>query len=172
VRSPRIALAVAALALAGCGYRVTGRGGTIPKNIQTVAIPAFQNATTRYRLPELLAGELTREFNTRTRYRVVENRNTADAVLEGSILQVNSNPTIFDPATGRASAVQINAQVQVTLRNRATGEILFTRPSVEIRDRYEISVDPGTYFDETGVALERLSRTAAHAIVSTILEDF
>jgi hypothetical protein len=172
VRRPGVALALAALALAGCGYRVTGRGGTLPKNIQTVAIPAFQNATTRYRLPELLAGALTREFNTRTRYRVVEDRNTADAVLEGSILQVISNPTIFDPATGRASAVQINAQVQITLRDRSTGATLFTRPSMEVRDRYEISVDPGTYFDETGVALERLSRVAAHTIVSAILEDF
>jgi hypothetical protein len=172
VRSPGLALAVAALALAGCGYRVTGRGGTIPAKIRTIAIPAFQNATTRYRLPELLAGALTREFNTRTRYRVVEDRNTADAVLEGTVLEVISNPTIFDPATGRASAVQVNAIMQVTLRERATGTLLFTRPRLEIRERYQISVDPGSYFDETGVALDRLSLTAARTIVSAILENF
>ena len=54
----------------GCGYHVSGKGDFLPKNVQTIAIPAFTNITARYKLPEKLASALTREFISRTRYQM------------------------------------------------------------------------------------------------------
>ena len=50
--------------------------------------------------------------------------------------------------------------------------MLFTRPSFEVRERYEISVDPRAYFEESDPAMERLSRDVARSVVSAILENF
>jgi hypothetical protein len=50
--------------------------------------------------------------------------------------------------------------------------VLFNRPNFEVHERYEISVDPKTYFDESTGAVDRLSREAARSIVSGILEQF
>ena len=72
--------------LTGCGYRVSGHSDLLPTTIKTIAIPAFGNATTRYRLTELMPRSLTREFITRTRYQVVADENDADAVLRGAVL--------------------------------------------------------------------------------------
>ena len=37
---------------------------------------------------------------------------------------------------------------------------------------YEVSLDPKVYFDESGTAMQRVSRDASRSIVSAILEAF
>ncbi len=159
-------------ALSGCGYRVAGRADMVPKNVKTIAIPSFGNATTRYRLTERIPAALTREFLSRTRYQIVADPNEADAVLSGGVAAYNFYPTIFDPATGRASGVQISVLMSVTLTDRSTGAVLFARNNFEVRERYEISTDQAAYFEESDTALERLSRDVARNVVSAILENF
>ena len=73
---------------------------------------------------------------------------------------------------GRATGVQAVVTLQLTLTDKATGAVLFSRPGVEFRERYEISVDPTSYFDESTAALERLSRDVARTVVSAVLENF
>lgn len=167
----RHALALTSL-LTGCGYHVGGKSDLLPKNIQTIAIPPFHNLTVRYKLADRVAGAITREFIARTRYQIVTDPTQADAVLSGTILSFQSYPTIFDPATGRAAGVQIQVNVQVTLSERATGKVLFTRPNYDFRERYEVSVDQAQYFEESDQALERLSRDLARTLLSFILEAF
>ena len=53
--------------------------------------------------------------------------------------------------TSRASGVQAIAYLQLMLMDKS-GKVLFNRPSMEIRERDEISVDAATYFDESGPA--------------------
>jgi len=164
-------IAALALTAAGCGYHVGGHADLMPKSIKTIAIPAFGNSTTRSRLPVMLTSDLTREFNTRTRYRIVADPNEADAVLHGSVVNFTNYPTIFDPASGRATGVQVIVNVQLKLTDRS-GKVLFYRPSAEFRERYEITTNPQAYFDESDTALSRLSQDVARSIVTAILEDF
>jgi outer membrane lipopolysaccharide assembly protein LptE/RlpB len=172
-RRPDLLLALfPILLLGGCGYHVSGTTDVLPKNVKTIAIPAFANITTRYKLSDLMSAALTREFISRTRYRVVADPAEADAVLSGSVINFIAYPTIFDPATSRAAGVQAIVMLQVTLRDRASSKVLFSRPHMEIRQNYEISVDAKTYFDESSAAMERLSRDLARTIVSAVLENF
>jgi hypothetical protein len=164
--------ALAAALAAGCGYHVAGRADLIPKEVKTIAIPAFGNATVRYKLAQLVPAAIGREFIARTRYTVIPDPDQADAVLTGSIVNFNNYPTVFDPVSGRATGVQVAVTLQLTLTERRTGRVLFTRNGFEFRERYEISVDPQAYFDESGTAVERLSRDVARTVVSAILEAF
>jgi len=158
--------------LLSCGYRIGGRADLLPSQVRSIAIPAWGNATVRYKFAERLPAALTREFLSRTRYRIVADPNEADAILNGSVLSYNAYPTVFDQATGRAAAVQLIVNLQVRLTERATGKVLFDRPNFEARQRYEISVDPGAYFEESGLALERLTVEVARSVVSAVLEGF
>lgn len=161
-----------AVVLSGCGYRVGGQADLLPEHIRTIAIPAFGNVTTRYKLTERLPGALTREFITRTRYRIVADPNDADAVLAGSVVNYMSAPTIFDQATGRAAGIQVSVFLNLTLTDRKTGNVLYQRNNFEARQRYEVSIEQREYFDESDVALDRLSREVARLAVSTVLEAF
>jgi RNase P/RNase MRP subunit p29 len=172
MRLPHLFLCFASLVLSSCGYHVAGRTDLLPKNVQTIAIPAFANITTRYKVSELLAGAITREFISRTRYQIVTDPNQADAVLTGSVVNFYSYPILLDPSTGRASSVQTIVMMQIYLRDRVTGAVLFSRPNIEFRQNYELSVDPRVYFDESDVAMDRLSRDVARSVVSAVLANF
>jgi outer membrane lipopolysaccharide assembly protein LptE/RlpB len=171
---PLTACAATALSLLapGCGYHVSGHADVLPKNIKTIAVPAFANATTRYRITERLPAAITREFIARTRYNIVADPNQADAVLTGTVMTYAAFPTTFDPQTGRASAVQVYVHLQIMLRDRKTGAVLYSRPDFEARERYEISTDPRAYLEESDPALERLSQYVARMVVSGVLENF
>jgi hypothetical protein len=164
---------IAGLALNSCGYHVAGKADLVPKDVHTIAIPAFANATVRYKLTDRLPEAITREFITRTHYQIVQDTQQADAVLRGAVVNYAAYPTLFDQATGRASGLQVNVTMQVSLVDRATGKVIFTRPNFEAHQRYEVSVtNIDQYFDESDAALQRLSRDVARDIVSAILENF
>jgi len=165
------AMAVA-LCGAGCGYHVAGKSDILPQTIHTIAITPFANRTVRYKLAQRLPADIAREFIERTRYKIVTDPKTADAVLDGAVLNFVSYPIIADQSTGRATVVQCSAYLKVTLTERATGKVLFTRPSFEVRERYEISIDPQAYFDESGAGIDRLGRDVAKDVVTSILEKF
>ena len=166
------AVLLLALAAAGCGYHVGGHTNLLPKTIKTIAIPAFGNVTIRYKLPGMLTADVSREFITRTHYRVVPDPGQADAVLQGAVVNFATYPTVFDPVSGRATAAQVEVTLQITLTDRATGKILFTRPGIAFRERYEITTDPQQYFDESETAMLRVSRDVARSVVTAILENF
>jgi outer membrane lipopolysaccharide assembly protein LptE/RlpB len=158
--------------LGGCGYHVAGKGDTLPPTLHTIAVPAFGNLTTRYRLTQWMPDALARELLTRTRFEVIAEPNEADAILRGAIISQQMAPLILDQSSGRASMVQIFVRLEVRLEDRRTGKMLFRSDNVEYRARYEIAVDQRAYFDESDAALERLSREVARTVVSRILEDF
>lgn len=160
------------VALTGCGYRVAGKADLLPRDLQTIAIPAFTNVTTNYKLTDRLPAAIGREFLSRTRYQVIGDPATADAVLKGGVVSVFAYPMNFDPVTGRAAAIQTHCVLQLTLTDRRTGKVLFTQPSLEFRQRYEISTTAEAYFDESTAAFQRLSQDVAQSVVSAILELF
>ena len=157
---------------AGCGYHVAGHADLMPKTIKTIAIPAFGNQTVHQKLSQLISEDLTREFNSRTRYRIVAEPDKADATLQGSVIQFLSGPNIVDQTSGRATGAQIIVILQLSLTDRQTGKVIFNRPRYEFRERYEISLDPQAYFDESGTAIMRLSRDVARSVITAILVDF
>ena len=93
----------------------------------------------------------------------------ADAVLTGAMISYNASPAVV---TSRAAGIQLSVVLQVRLTERAAGKVLFDRAALEARERYEISDDQVAYFEESDVALDRLSRDVARTVVSAILEAF
>ena len=160
-----------AVLLAGCGYHTAGSTNLLPKELHTIAIVPWSNATTQYKLSNYMAEAMSREIISRTHYNVVADPAKADAVLYGSVVNLFSNTTVLDPATGRGTGAQILVQTQIRLVGK-DGKVLFFRPNLEFRDRYEISVDPRQYLDESQATLERISRDVARSVVSAILESF
>lgn len=164
--------AVATVSLLSCGYHVGGKADLVPKTVQTIAIPAFGTLSTRYMLVDILPREIGREFTARTRFRIVYDPNTADAVLNGSITGVGVYPTVSDPTTNKSTSVRISVSLAATLLERTTGRVLYSRSNWSIHEDYATAVDPHQFFDESGPALDRLSHDIARDIVSAVVENF
>lgn len=144
----------------------------VPKGIQTIAVPPFANTTTHYALTDQLSKAISRELMERTRFHVDNDAGSADAVLKGSINRVSAYPVISDPTTAKATTMQLSVNVAVELVERATGKVLYANKSLDVRTYYQIAIDPHQYFDESGPALDRLTRELAASVVSSVVENF
>lgn len=157
---------------AGCGYHTAGHVVQLPDNVKTIAVPAFKNETTSYRVEQMLTASVVREFTTRTRYHVLnEASDDADAILRGTVLSTAASPLTYDTATGRAASVLVVVSVRVSLSDRQ-GKVLYQNPAYLFREQYEVSQDLASFFEEDSPAFRRLSQDFARTLVANILEGF
>lgn len=157
---------------AACGYQVAGKGNRLPPNIKTLAVPIFDNYSSRFRIEQTVAAAVTREFIERTSYRITPDTAGADATLEGSIKGVRSGVVTFDLNTGRATTLQIQVTAAVQLTDTHTKKVLFSNSNYIFREEYQISPSQSGLFEEDKPALDRLSRDFARTLVTDILENF
>jgi outer membrane lipopolysaccharide assembly protein LptE/RlpB len=160
------------LACEGCGYHAAGHAADLPENVKTIAVPAFKNETTTYRIEQMLTAAVVREFTTRTRYRILNTASDdADATLRGTVLSTVASPLTYDTTTGRAASVLVVVSMKVSLADRQ-GKVLYENPAYVFREQYEVSQDLTTFFEEDSPAFRRLSEDFARTLVSNILEGF
>lgn len=170
-RSTRLFALSFALLLAGCGYHVAGRGDALPKSIHTVAVPAFENLTTSYRIEQRLTSATVHEFIAATSYRI-SSANSADAVLRGKVLTVEAAPLLFDTRSGRATTMLVTVRCEVTLTQTDTQKVLFHTDKFIFRNEYEISTDIKSFFAEQDPALDRLAHDFAQRLVASVVQNF
>ncbi|HWG59597.1 MAG TPA: LptE family protein [Candidatus Acidoferrales bacterium] len=167
-----LAALIAGSACAGCGYRVVGASVRAPSNWKTIAIPAFKNDTTRYRIEQRFTQSVTREFLRRTKYRVVQDPQAADAVLRGEVLSIEATPVLFNGTTGEVTAMLLTVRTKVQLTDTKSGKMVYSNADMVFRQEYQISSDVRSFFEESDPALGRMSRDLAAEIVSNVLEGF
>ena len=175
VRAARIALGLAVLvgiAFAGCGYHVAGRASRLPSDWNSIAIPAFKNDTTRYRIEQRLTEAVIREFVERTKYRIVQNVEAADGVLHGEVRSVETSPVIFNSTTGEVELMIVTIHAKVLLVDNKTSKPLYESDDMVFRDEYQISSDVQSFFDEQSPALGRMAKDFAAKLVSNVVENF
>jgi hypothetical protein len=176
VPSFRPASAVFAIVLfavtTGCGYHVAGRADLVPKSIDTIAVLPFTSGSNRYKMSDKVQQAISRELISRTRFHVVRDPALADAVLEGSLGNVLIFPVVFDPQTFKTTVVQISGSVQAKLTDRKSGKVIYNLPGLGIQNSYQLSEYSRQYFDESGLALDRMATDIARTLVTGMLENF
>jgi len=161
-----------ALNWGGCGYHVAGRSGNLPSEWKTIAIPAFQNKTTNYRIEQRFTEAVIREFITRTKYRIVQDPALADAVLTGEVVSIETNPVLFEATTGQVTTMLVAVHTKVRLVDNRTEKSVYKNDDMVFRDEYQIPTDVTTFFEEQSPALDRMSRDFASHLVADVLENF
>jgi outer membrane lipopolysaccharide assembly protein LptE/RlpB len=160
------------MASTGCGYHTAGHAVQLPENVKTIAIPAFVNETSTYRIEQLLTTSVVREFTTRTHYRILNDPGeAADATMRGTVLSTSASPLTYNSTTGQAASVLVVVSMKVSLTDRQ-GKILYQNPSYLFREQYEVSQNLPSFFEEDSPAFRRLSQDFARTLVSNILEGF
>jgi hypothetical protein len=163
---------MAALAAAGCGYHVAGHAAHLPSEWKTIAVPAFQNDTTRYRIEQRFTEAVVREFITRTKYRIVPDAPSADGVLQGEVLSIDTTPVLFNATTGQVTTMLVTVHAKVALVDNQTQKPVYQNPDMVFRQEYQITSDVNSFFEQQDPALARMSRDLASHIVSNVLENF
>jgi hypothetical protein len=152
-----------------CYKPVTSTG--LPKNIKTVAVPAFQveAAGMRYRVESRFTEAVSKEIIRRGNgLKVQGTRNGADAVVEGNIRNFSFGGVLLD-SQGRARVYEVTIVAAVTIRDLRNNKILYDNQNLVFRDSFEFSQDPRSFFNEEDPAVQRMARSFAEAVVSAMV---
>jgi Lipopolysaccharide-assembly len=160
----------------GCGYALAGRGSALPANIVTIGIPQFVNQSIIGDIDRPLTDAVRIEFQGKGKYRVVSQVEGADAVLTGRIVSVVLQPVAFT-TNNQVSRNAIIATAFIEFREVATDRVIWAHPSFQVRDEYEVTTgtsatDANALLTGNLNALERLSKTFARTVVTSIFEAF
>jgi outer membrane lipopolysaccharide assembly protein LptE/RlpB len=172
--SHRVAAAFGVLlasALTGCGYHTAGSATHIPANVRTLAVPVFATQAQAYHTEMALTQAVVRELNTRTKYRILNTADAADAVLSGTVLTQTKIPLTYDSTSGETSSYLVTITVKVALTAR-DGRVLYQNDAFSYREQYQSTQDLNGSIREDPAAVNRLSRDFAQALVGDMLESF
>lgn len=168
----RSVVLMAALLLAGCGYHVVGHSSSLPAQWKAIAVPAFVNRTTHYRIEQRFTQAVIREFLARTSYKIVQNEDAADGTLHGEVLSIETSPILFDAKTGQVTTMLVTVHAKVELVSHEDQKVVFKNEDMVFREEYQISGDIVSFFEEQNPALDRMSREFAARVVGDVVEGF
>ena len=101
--------------LSGCVYSFTG--SSVPKHLKTIAIPLFEDQS-GFGEPGLKENFTTSLINLFVNDNSLEvaDRNTADSMLEGSIIAIQDAPSVISPGE-QVSSRRVTVNVHVTFQD-------------------------------------------------------
>jgi hypothetical protein len=92
--------------------------------------------------------------------------------LYGVVTGIGGGAVIFDQTTGRATTILVTVTMRARLVDRRTGKELYRNDNFVMREPYEISEDIPSFFEESGPAMDRVSRDFARRLVAEMRESY
>ncbi len=171
-----VLVAPAALALAGCGYALSGRGSFLPSYIKIVGVPPIENRSTFLDVENLLTERVRNELIGRGRYKVVPDA-IGDAVLSAIVSGISVYPVGFTDQN-LASRYVFALSMEVEFKSLRTGDVLWSNSSMTFRGEYELNtrgqavVEGATFVAQERAAFDRIATDVARTVVNAVLEAF
>lgn len=152
-------------------YKPVRKSG-LPEHVRTVAVPAFQNQAVRYRVEHRFTDAVMNEVIRRGKgLRVQSEPEGADIVIDGTIKSFAFYGVLLD-TQGRARIFEVAISAAVTVRDRVKNRVLYDNQDHTFRGEFEFTDDPRSFFNEEDPAVERLARSFAESLVSTLVNGF
>jgi hypothetical protein len=144
----------------------------LPTRIRTIAVPAFQNQALRYKIETRFTEAVINEIVRRGRgLRVQGEREGADAVIDGVIKSFDFGGVLIDER-GRGRVVAVTITASVTVRDQVENRVIYDNQNYTFRGEFEFANDPRSFFNEEDPAVQRMARSFAESVVSTLINGF
>ena len=144
----------------------------LPSHIKTVAVPAFQNTALRFKIEHRFTEAVMNELIHRGHgLRVQSEREGADAVIDGVVKNFGFGGVLLDDK-GRARIFEVSITAAVTVRDQHDNRVLYDNQNFVFRGEFEFANDPRNFFNEEDPAVQRMARSFAESIVSTLINGF
>jgi len=160
------------LLCAGCGYRFSPGGENIPPEIRTVFVEIFANKTSEANFENYIRSAFVDQFVRSSRFKLADARETADAVLRGSIEGLSSFPLSYR-ATNLAAEERLTVTMNVVFEDRLSGKAVWTGSSVQGTGDYTVdAANPTVTQTNRRNALTKLASDAAEKTYRLMMSGF
>lgn len=160
------------LITAGCGYRFSPGGEWIDSGIRTVFIDNMINATSEPYVEIYLRSGFEDQFRKSPRFKLAGSRETADAILKGTVSALSTSSVAFDrydKATESRAVMVLN----LAFEERKTGKKLWSVSNFTGNESYRVDqANPNTTSTNKQVALQKLSGDMAEKAYRNLMSGF
>jgi hypothetical protein len=168
-------------AFAGCGYGFRATGEPVGIAIDSLGIPLFESSSTDRGFEAEFTEIIRNEFISRAKIPIVS-REQAGAVLTGRIFEIDTQPLTYDTvrqsAGGTAVAYKTDGsrklivKLEITLKEMATGQIIWHDDSLEEEAYFKVSDDPLQNRYNKDQAIRNIAGLMAKKIYLNTMERF
>jgi outer membrane lipopolysaccharide assembly protein LptE/RlpB len=155
--------------LAGCGYQLSGKPGTIPGNLQRISVPMFTNATAIPDLEQLVTAAVRTRLQRDGRVRLGTDASSATQ-LRGEVTRYELRILATDPAV-LALEYRIEVEVHVIAEDLQQRQTILDQ-KVAVDTAYLVS----SQIVPTDIARDRAllaaARDVGERVVSLLLDRF
>ena len=156
--------------ICGCGYRFTPGGEYIDKSIQTVFVDNFSNKTSEANVENIFRRAFIDQFIKGRRFKLVDGRETADAVFRGNIINLMATPLSYNKNNLTAEE-RVTVTIELIMEEQGTKNVLWTDKSFSAYEDYPFT-DVFTKAQNRKQALLKLANDSAEREYRLMMSGF
>jgi hypothetical protein len=123
--------------LCGCAaLKVYSNKSLFPGNVKSVCLEMFDNQTFWRGIEYELSDALSKRIETETPYKIISDRNHADAVISGQLVSIGESALTTERETGRILEKEVELVAVVNWKNLNTGQLLINNQTVTASASY------------------------------------
>ena len=126
--------------LFGCGYSFAPQGKYIDKSVQRVYVKAFDNKTAQAEIENYFRTAFINQFIQNSRFKIVNSEEGADAIVKGTILNLNTSPLSY-LKNDLAAEERATVILEVTFRENESGKIIWSSKNMTGTIDYALNDD-------------------------------
>ncbi len=161
------------LALGACGYRALDGSEVFGPDVHTIEIEAFENESREPGLEQQVADALVEEFSRRAWLEPVlqGQLSSPDLVMTGQLHSAEVRSNSFSSG-GLALEERVDVRLDVSVRRRASSEVVYRHPGFRVTEVFLSSADPQVYASNKEQALRRVSSVIAERVHDELFQNF
>jgi len=161
------------LALGACGYRPLDGRGVFGPDVHTIEVEAFENKSREPGLEQQVADALMEEFARRAWLEPVLQGQVSspDLVMTGLLRTADVRSNSYS-AGGLALEERVEVNFDVSVRQRASGDVVYRHPGFSVTEVFLSSADPQVYASNKEQALRRVSSVIAERVHDELFQRF
>ena len=157
--------------LFGCGYSFASRGESIDKRIQKVYVESFDNKTAQAEIENYVRTAFINQFIQNSRFKMAPSAESADAIVRGKILNLNTSPLSHlknDLAAEERTAIIL----ELTFQDNESGKIIWSSKNMTGSVEYALNEDINLLSAARKQALIKLANDMAEKAFNLMMSGF
>ena len=160
------------LVTAGCGYRFSPGGDWIDSGVRTIFVDNIANSTAEPFVEIYLRNGFEDQFRKSPRFRLADSRESADAILKGTITALSTSYVAYD-RYDKATESRAVMVVSLTFEERRTNKKLWSVSNFTGNESYRVDQsNPNTTSVNKQAALTKLSNDMSEKAYRNLMSGF
>jgi len=158
------------LLLAGCGYHFAGGGASAYPAIRSVFVEAFTNRTSEANADTIFRNSFNSQIVQRGHFRLAASREEADAILKGTIANLQSAPLSYR-STNLSAEDRLTVTLELSFEETRDGRVLWSNSAISLTGDYAVT-SVGVTETSRRNALSKLADDTAEKAYRLMMSNF